>query len=279
MFLFKLIVLSIIAGTIAFADNVPTIHQIYQAVESGDLNSAHQMAVQVLKEHPDSAKAHFVDAEILVRQGHASEAKNELKIAEKLAPGLPFAKPQAVESLKQLLDNPSTTHKSTAMGTAHSSNQPFPWMMVILGLGAILLIWLAIRAFSTRNTSTYPAQNNGNNGVGGYPNQNNSNNPQPGFGAAQQPYPQQSGGLGSGIMTGLATGAAAGVGIVAGEALMHHFMDGSTTSPHENMNNQSFVNNNPSSDDMGGNDFGIKDDSSWDDNSSDDMSDSSDDKW
>ncbi|MCX6077285.1 MAG: tetratricopeptide repeat protein [Campylobacterales bacterium] len=277
MFLFKLVVISMLVGAIAFADDVPTIHQIYQTAESGDLNGAHQMAEQVLKDHPESAKAHFVDAEILVRQGNLSEAKNELEKAEKLAPGLPFAKSQAVQSLKQHLYNPSNITISNGVRTPHPMNQPFPWMMVIMGIGAVLLIWLAFRAFSTRRTNAYPAQYNGNSTTGGYTNQNAPYNSSPGFGGAQ-PYPQQSGGLGSSIMSGLATGAAAGVGIVAGEAMMHHFMGDSTTNAHENMNNQSFVNNGPSSD-MGGNNFGIEDNSSWDDNSSDDMSDSSDDTW
>ena len=68
--------------------------------------------------------------------------------------------------------------------------------------------------------------------------------------------------MGSGIMGGLATGAAVGVGMVAGEALVHHFMDG----------NNPGINNAPNSwgntpNDMGGTDFGIADSSTWDDSS------------
>ena len=72
--------------------------------------------------------------------------------------------------------------------------------------------------------------------------------------------------MAGGIMGGLATGAAVGVGMVAGEALAHHFMDGG----HNAANSTPPVadawgnaNNN-----MGGSDFGIADNSSWDDSSS-----------
>jgi len=66
MLLTKLVLPIVISGIMVFADSIPTIHQVYQAAESGDLNNAHQMVEQVLKAHPESAKAHYVDAEILV---------------------------------------------------------------------------------------------------------------------------------------------------------------------------------------------------------------------
>jgi hypothetical protein len=272
MFLAKLVLPIVLSGIFLFADNVPTIHQVYQTAESGDLNGAHQMVEQVLKVHPESAKAHYVDAEILVRQGDLSDAKNELDKAEKLAPGLPFAKPQAVQSLKQHIESSSTAPMSSGMEGSSQQPAKFPWMMIILGVGALLLIWMAIRSFTSRNSNGYPAQYNGGNGTSGmYQNPNNPYGPNPGFGGAQ-PYPQQGGGLGSGIMSGLATGAAAGAGFVAGEELMHHFMDG--PSSNNNTNNTPIVNNKPSSD-IGDNDFGINDNSSWDDSSSE----SSDDTW
>jgi hypothetical protein len=77
---------------------------------------------------------------------------------------------------------------------------------------------------------------------------------------------QVGGGLGSTIMGGLATGAAVGAGMVAGEALMHHFTDGEHSNNgliNEAQANDGFVNR----DDMVGSDFGIADNSSWDDNS------------
>lgn len=272
----KIVTILVLSGFLAYADNVPTIHQVYQAAESGDLNGAHQMVEQVLKAHPESAKAHYVDAEILVRQGDLSGAKNELTRAEQLSPGLAFAKPQSVQSLKQhLAISSSVPTSSNFTGTAQTSNHSsIPWTMILLGLGALILIWLAIRSFTSRNTN-YPAQYNG--GANGA-NPNNPYGPTSGLGGGQ-PYPPQSSGLGGGIMSGLATGAAAGAGFVAGEELMHHFMDTpSSNNNSSNVNNTTNVNTEPSYD-MGGNDFGLEDNSSWDNSSSDTMSDSGDDTW
>jgi hypothetical protein len=274
MYLAKLVLAIIFTTAIVFGESVPTIHQVYQAAEAGNLNGAHQMIEQVLKAHPESAKAHYVNAEILVRQGDLSNAKSELSYAEKLQPGLPFAKPQAVQNLKQHLQSSTNTQMlPNPIGTTQPNNHSIPWTMILLGVGALLLIWLAIRAFTSRNTN-YPTQYNSG-GNGGNP--NNSYGSNPGFGSAQ-PYPQQNSGLGGGIMSGLATGAAAGVGFVAGEELMHHFMDEPSASTRDISNNTPIVNNEPAYD-MGGDDFGLEDSTSWDNSSSDTMSDSGDNTW
>ena len=78
------------------------------------------------------------------------------------------------------------------------------------------------------------------------------------------------GGMGSGIMGNLATGAALGAGVVAGEALMHHFIDGDKNNvipepPHHDTSPWNAPSNISENDDMGGTDFGIADASSWDD--------------
>jgi hypothetical protein len=270
MYLSKLVLPIIFTAAIVFAESVPTIHQVYQAAESGNLNGAHQMIEQVLKAHPESAKAHYVNAEILVRQGDLSNAQSELSYAEKLQPGLPFAKPQVVQSLKQHLQSSSNTQiVPNPLGATQPNNHSIPWTMILLGAGALLLIWLAIRSFISRNTN-YPTQYNG-------VNPNNSYGSNQSFGGAQ-PYPQQSSGLGGGIMSGLATGAAAGAGFVAGEELMHHFMDEPSTSTRDISNNTPIVNNEPAYD-MGGDDFGLEDSTTWDNSSTDTMSDSGDDTW
>jgi hypothetical protein len=74
------------------------------------------------------------------------------------------------------------------------------------------------------------------------------------------------GGMGSGIIGGLATGAAIGAGMVAGEALMHHFTDGER--PQGNVAPPPAGNFDALPNDMGGSDFGVSDGSSgWDDSS------------
>src|SRR4051812_13650536 len=82
----------------AWAQNDPTIDQIYQAARSGQLGRAETMIDQVIKDHPTSGKAHYVKAEIAARERKYDVARQELSTAESLSPGLKFAKPEAVQS-------------------------------------------------------------------------------------------------------------------------------------------------------------------------------------
>jgi Tfp pilus assembly protein PilF len=89
------------------ADADPTVAQIYQAFHAGRLAEAQGMLDKVLRDHPDSAKAHFVQAEIDAAEGHWDLARSELARAEQLKPGLPDVKPRVVQQLKAKLGLPS----------------------------------------------------------------------------------------------------------------------------------------------------------------------------
>ena len=256
-----LFAVSVSAAGAAFAD-VPTMRQVEEAAQAGRLSDAHAMMQQVLKEHPNSAKAHFVDAEILAKAGHSAEAREQLSAAEKLEPGLPFARPQAVLELKAKLGETHAAASPAKASPGGSQSEPqsgFPWGLVILGIAAIAVIALIMRAMSRPKAGPAPYGNN----MGG----NQPANYQPSMAPAGGGYGAPAPGIGSGIVSGLATGAAVGAGIVAGEALVHHFLDGShpDAAPAQPLASADTTSNNY---DMGGNDFGIKDTSSWDDNTS-----------
>jgi tetratricopeptide (TPR) repeat protein len=125
------------APTVLAAD--PTLHQVYQAADAGNLSQAQSMLDKVLRDHPNSAKAHFVEAEILAKQGRRSDAASELNTAQRLAPGLPFANAQAVQSLKARLAPAALTDlgppASTALGGNALRTLPAPWGMLMLGFG------------------------------------------------------------------------------------------------------------------------------------------------
>jgi len=55
--------------------------QIYDAAASGHLDQAQQMITQVLADHPNSAKAHYVQAELYAKEGKISLARAELATA------------------------------------------------------------------------------------------------------------------------------------------------------------------------------------------------------
>lgn len=231
----------------AFAADEFSMHEVYQAAQAGRLGEAQAMMDKVLRDHPDSAKAHYVEAELLAKQGKMSAAAAELSKAEQLNPGLPFAKPQSVQELRAVIAGHGASAKAEQGGIS--------WGIVLLVLALIVFIFFVGRAMGRRsNPVVYPAGGNYGNGPYGQ---------QP-YGGAPMGGPA-GGGIGSGIMGGLATGAALGAGMVAGEALMHNLTDGG--SPHNNgmISDANAADSWGTANDMGGNDFGVTDSGSWDD--------------
>jgi len=240
------------------------------AAEAGRFNDAQSMMDKVLRDHPNSAKAHFVEAELLAKQGLFSNAGVELDTSERLQPGLSFVKPETLQNLKKRISSVS----NGALQPNNIADQNIPssvknWMpsvLLIVGLGLIvLLIW----SMSRRKSMMMPANNYAGNARG----QNMPPVGASGFGSTMgQPA---TGGMGSGIMGSLATGAAMGAGVVAGEALMHHFIDRDKNnaipeSPVPDTSPWNTASNMSDNDDMGGADFGIEDTASWDDDEAND---------
>jgi hypothetical protein len=250
----------------AFAEGDATMHQVYLAAEAGKFNEAQSMMDKVLQDHPNSAKAHFVEAELLAKQGLFSNAGVELNTAENLQPGLPFAKPEALQNLKSRIASASKGMMQPNLNIARQGvpstvKNWLPSILLILGIGVIVLL---IGFISRRNSRMITA----NHYAGNTPGPNMSPIGTSGAGSVMgQPT---AGGMGSGIMGSLATGAAMGAGVVAGEALMNHFIDGNRNNvnsepPVHDTSPWNATGNMSETDDMGGTDFGITDASSWDD--------------
>ena len=152
---------ALISGSM-FADE-PSLHQVSQAAEAGKLTEAQAMMHEVLSTRPNSGKAHFVEAELFVKQGQLAKAETELATAERLAPGLPFAKPQAVQNLRAQLGSSRLVRSVESQQfqplpqAAHES--PLPWGMLLLGASLIAFIAFAARFMAQRNAS--PAASGG----------------------------------------------------------------------------------------------------------------------
>jgi uncharacterized protein len=239
----------------AFAADEPSMHQVYVAADAGKFSEAQAMMDVVLRAHPDSGKAHFVEAELLAKQGRMSEAQAELSTAERLKPGLPFATPSAVRNLRAHIAGARPDMRAATPVQAYAAvpqysrpaSSGMPWgLIIVAGALVVLVVWIA------RRRNAQMAAPGAMQSYGGAA-------PMSSYGPGGQMMPG-SGGMGSGILGGLATGAAVGAGIVAGEALMHHFTD-------SDRNDRGYVPPPAPSipDDMGGNDFGVSDSGSWDD--------------
>jgi uncharacterized protein len=259
------LVATLLSFGLAMAQSEPTLNEVYATAQSGKLDQAQVMMQQVLISHPDSAKAHFVQSELYARQGHMDRAREALASAERLAPGLPFAKPESVKALRAQLSArsaPATSSTPVHYATADQSSSSFSWGLPLLLAGGVIA--LGYFMFRGRKPAPYVQQPV-------YANQGGLSGPQS-FGMAsggvmQPTYGQAPGaGLGGSIMGGIATGLAVGAGVMAAEAIGRSLMGGHDQHPRgsDNYASNDFqpIDSNP---DMGGQNFGVTDTSSWDD--------------
>lgn len=259
----------LLATGAAMAQSEPSMAQIYATAQSGKLDEAQVMIQQVLLNHPQSAKAHYVQAELYARQGKLDAARAALASAEKISPSMAFAKPEAVQALRaQLAASPRASVATGAVPhtSAPQSAPTSSWVLPVLLTGGVMVA--AYFFFRRRQPEPYAQQAAYGNPLSG---------PQTfgmGGGGMQAGYPQQAGsGLGGRIMGGVATGLAVGAGVVAAEAIGRSLMGGHNNSPAGTPdpfagNDYQSLNTNT---DMGGANFGISDSGSWDDGGSADM--------
>lgn len=270
----RLLILSALLSTgLAIAAQEPTMNQIYAAAESGNLDQAQVMVQQVLIGHPNSAKAHYVQSELFARQGNVAKAQESLSTAERLAPGLPFARQEAVQALRSQLaagkTSASPAHSVAGPSTAPAAPASGSWMFpAVLAGGVIAAAYFVFRRRSPQAYEPVASYGNGLNG----PQTFGNGSMQPAYGTpgyGQPSYGQPAGtGLGGKIMGGVATGLAVGAGVVAAEAIGRSLMgnhESSQSHANDSYNNQFTPLG--GNDDMGGQNFGISD-TSWDDGSS-----------
>ena len=262
------LLLALVAGGQAMAQTDPTLDQVYQEAQAGRVEHALQLMQPVLRAHPSSAKAHYVEAELLARQGLATKAREELGIADRLAPGLPFAKPESVQSLRRELASPDGAARSSFVSsigrTPAAPGSSIPWGVLLAVGGGALAAWLLTRLGR-------PAAGPGLAVPGAYAAQSPAPAWAPaGTSAAAPGLASSGGGLGSQVAGGLATGLAVGAGVMAVEAIGKSLFGGQQHTagmpglPAETRLDP-MVENAAANPDLGGRDFGVNDAGSWDD--------------
>lgn len=298
----KLLALAAFLGAglgLVMAQAEPTMNQIYQAAQAGKLDEAQVMVQQVLISHPNSAKAHYVQAELFARQGLASRGRDALALADKLAPGLPFAKPDGVQALRaQLASKPGVPAVKEPANKAFGAVEPaapaapssFPLGLGLALGGAAIAVAILLLRKKPSQVPVSPAAYAGPSGMaspgtmgsglsgpqtfgaaaGAAPGYGQAAYGQPGYG--QTPYGQPGvgqpagSGIGSKVAGGLAAGLAVGAGVMAAQAIGRSFSGNNEQHPaHLNDNAASGGQPLPGNADLGGQNFGINDTSSWDD--------------
>lgn len=253
------------AGPVLAAD--ASIKQVYDEAKSGNIDGALALMAPVLKDHPNSAKAHYVEAELLAKDNRLDDARTELAKAKSLAPGLPGISNHSVQELEAKLNGtPAYASVGHAAPVVVEHRAGIPWGLIII-VGLVIFGVLAL--LRRRAAPDYGPGYGGGSGYGGVaPGPGYGG---PGYGAPGYGAPGYGGGMGGGIMGGLAQGAAMGAGFAVGEEVVDHLMGGERGGSGERYASGGYTDSQQRVDpdaDMGGNDFGISDGGSWDDSSS-----------
>jgi uncharacterized protein len=228
--------------------------QVYQALRSGNLAEAQQMMTQVLRDHPQSGRAHFVAAEVDARAGNYGLARQELRTAQSLDPALASKDPRGVGELQQELgEKPIAASVQRPVRARHSSRLG----LFLILIGAAVVLWLVLRRrAAAMGYPQYPGQ---------YPGSIPPGVPPGGYAPGGYPGGYMPGG-GSGIMGSVASGLALGAGVAAGEELVQHMMGGGSSPGAGGFVPPAQAGQLPDPNaDMGGNDFGLDDPGSWND--------------
>lgn len=85
------------------AQALPNVDEVQAATQRGDYAGAEKMMREVLAAKPDSARAHYVLAEILAHERKFGEAREHASRARTLDPAVKFADPATFSAFEQLL--------------------------------------------------------------------------------------------------------------------------------------------------------------------------------
>ncbi|MBK1686797.1 hypothetical protein [Rubrivivax gelatinosus] len=120
-------------------------------VQSGHLDEARRWLDGELRVHPQDARAHYAEAQVLAQQGLFGPARDELAAARRLAPGLPFAPADSVRALDQELQR---LDSGRAPAPAGGADPGLVWSLLLAVAGGGLFAWALMRLARQTSVST-----------------------------------------------------------------------------------------------------------------------------
>ena len=157
----SIVVVSTLMSASFAAMALPTIDQVRAEVDQGHYAQADSMMKEVVAAKPDSAKAHYVYAEVLAHEGKFAPAADEARRAQEIDPAIHFTDPAKFHDFERLLqqEQRGSSRAGAGLRTVASPVMPAPqrsglpgW---VWGLGGALIAVALWRAFS-RRSATYP---------------------------------------------------------------------------------------------------------------------------
>lgn len=100
---------------------LPTLQQVETEVQSGNYSQAETMMKEVVAAKPESAKAHYIYAEILAHDARFASASTEAAQARKLDPSIGFTDPAKFTAFEDLLKRQQGSSASARTAPANAA--------------------------------------------------------------------------------------------------------------------------------------------------------------
>lgn len=213
----RFLVLLLLSITAATAYALPALSDVEHAVHRNDYVAAESMTREVVAAEPNSAKPHYILAEILAHEGKVNEARSQAAQAKQLDPGIHFTSPYTFARFEAELNGNSPTSRTPVAprkSAEPSSEVGSSFLWIVLIIGGLL----AFFAFRRRSAPPYGAYNNPNAPMPGQPGY-------PGTPGYPPGYPPPGSGGGHSV--------AAGLGGLAAGMLAEHLIEGAIDHRHD----------------------------------------------
>ncbi|MDB5788586.1 MAG: hypothetical protein JWQ50_8501 [Caballeronia mineralivorans] len=107
----------------AFA--VPSAAQIEQSMTQGNWSQADAQLTEVLQAHPNNAKAHYLYAQVLDREGRSADALAQVQQARTLDPAIKFTDPSRFNAMEARIRSDANRVNSSANTSTAVTRNPF----------------------------------------------------------------------------------------------------------------------------------------------------------
>jgi hypothetical protein len=147
---------SLMLVSVAVFAAAPSVSQIEQSMSRGEWQTADAQLTEVLRAHPDSARAHYLYAQVLDREGRAADALSQVQQAKTLDPAIKFTDPSRFAATEARIRANANRVNSVSNNSTAVTRNPFntnavapapekhgPGMAMWIGL-AVLLVVLAL---------------------------------------------------------------------------------------------------------------------------------------
>jgi hypothetical protein len=208
----------------AMAWAVPSEQDVRTAISQGQYTQAQSMMAEVVAAQPNSAKAHYIYAEVLAHNGVFNKASEEAAKAQQIDPKIGFTDPAKFRDFEQLLQREQSAPRQAPRAAPSSYSAPAPVSSSSSGGGIPAWMWLVGIVIIGIVLARGLLRSRAASGVGGVPPGYGPTGMQGGYGPGGAGYsPYGPGGVPMQPRSGLGT-AAAVAGGVAGGVLLDEFL-------------------------------------------------------